>query len=95
MQEESDYKALLDMIFEGDYLWKYRNFQTVFNPYSRDWNKTNYHEKIEMIQKLLDAGKDFGEFLEEYKNRRYENRVNAEYTLEVALRKLLVYSLIN
>lgn len=94
MGKDNFYESRLDKIFSKGSLWKHRTFRTVFDPFSSEWNETDYEKKIEILKKVVAAGEDLEILIRDYKNRYHEqNRREISSSVETALAKLLEYQL--
>ncbi|MFX8778222.1 hypothetical protein ABTM50_20380, partial [Acinetobacter baumannii] len=69
MKEENFYEARLDRIFSKGTMWQHRTLRTVLDPYSSEWNETNFKKKLEILRKVIDAGEDLEGLIMEYKQR--------------------------
>jgi hypothetical protein len=95
MKEDNDfYEARLDKIFTKGALWNHRTFRTIFDPFSSEWNDTNYDKKIQILEKVVASGEDLHELIIDYKQRYNEqNRHDISGSVEYALIELLKYRL--
>lgn len=94
MEEDNFYEARLDKIFGNGSIWKHRTFRTILDPFSSEWNGTNYDKKIEILEKVVAAGEDLEILISDYKERYDEqNRKDISSSVESALTKLLQYRL--
>jgi hypothetical protein len=94
MKDDNFYEARLDKIFGNGSLWKHRTFRTILDPFSSEWNGTDYDKKFEILQKVVAAGEDLEILISDYKERYDEqNRKDISSSVESALIKLLQYRL--
>lgn len=94
MEDDNFYEARLDKIFGNGSMWKHRTFRTIFDPFSSEWNGTDYDKKIEILEKVVAAGEDLEILISDYKERYDEqNRKDISSSVESALTKLLQYRL--
>jgi len=94
MDDDNFYEARLDKIFGNDSMWKHRTFRTILDPFSSEWNGTDYDKKIEILEKVVAAGEDLEMLISEYKERYdVQNRKDISSSVESALTKLLQYRL--
>jgi hypothetical protein len=94
MEDDNFYEARLDKIFGKGSLWKYRSFRTIFDPFSSEWNETDYDKKIEILERVIEAGEYLEILISDYKERYDEqNRNDISSSVESALTKLLQYRL--
>lgn len=94
MEEDNFYEARLDKIFGNGSMWKHRTFRTILDPFSSEWNGTDYDKKIEILEKVVAAGEDLEILISDYKERYDEqNRKDISSSVESALTKLLQYRL--
>ncbi|MBS1639415.1 MAG: hypothetical protein JSR12_05110 [Bacteroidetes bacterium] len=94
MGEDNFYEARLDKIFGNGSMWKHRTFRTILDPFSSEWNGTDYDKKIEILQKVVAAGEDLEILISDYKERYDDqNRKDISSSVETALTKLLQYRL--
>ncbi len=95
-EEENFYEARMDKIFIKGSFWKHRTLRTIFDPPSFEWSETTMVKKIEILEKIVDAGEDLDKLIYEYK-RRYNDQNRKDITSEVegALAVLLQYKLKN
>jgi len=94
MDDDNFYEARLDKIFGNGSMWKHRTFRTILDPFSSEWNGTDYNKKIEILEKVVAAGEDLEMLISEYKERYDEqNRKDISSSVESALTKLLQYRL--
>ncbi|SDA97769.1 hypothetical protein SAMN03080617_04406 [Algoriphagus alkaliphilus] len=94
MDDDNFYEARLDKIFGNGSMWKHRTFRTILDPFSSEWNGTDYDKKIEILEKVVAASEDLEMLISEYKERYDEqNRKDISSSVESALTKLLQYRL--
>lgn len=94
MEDDNFYEARLDKIFANGSIWKHRTFRTILDPFSSEWNGTDYNKKIEILQKVVSSGENLEVLISEYKERYDEqNRKDISSSVESALTKLLQYQL--
>jgi hypothetical protein len=92
--EDNFYEARLDKLFGKGSLWKHRTFRTVLDPYSSEWNGTDFEKKIEILEKVVASGEDLNVLIKDYKERYNEqNRKDISSSVESALIMLLKYKL--
>ena len=92
--ENNYYEARLDRIFGKGSLWKHRTFRTIFDPFSSEWDKTTFDQKIEILGTIIDRGERLEVLIADYKERYNEqNRKDISNVVEIALTKLLTYKL--
>lgn len=94
MEDDNFYEARLDKIFGNGSMWKHRTFRTILDPFSSEWNGTDYDKKIEILEKVIASGEDLEILINDYKERYDEqNRKDISSSVESALTKLLQYRL--
>jgi hypothetical protein len=94
MEYDNFYEARLDKIFGNGSMWKHRTFRTILDPFSSEWNGTDYDKKIEILEKVIASGEDLEILINDYKERYDEqNRKDISSSVESALTKLLQYRL--
>ena len=94
MEEENFYEARLDRIFAKGSIWQHRTLRTVFDPYSSEWNETDFEKKVEILERVIEAGEDLEGLIMEYKLRyNDQNRKDIANSVEDALAALLGYKL--
>ena len=94
MENDNFYEARLDKIFGKGSMWKHRTFRTILDPFSSEWNETDYNKKIEILERVVAAGEDLEILISDYKERYDEqNRKDISSSVESALTKLLQYRL--
>lgn len=92
MEDDNFYETRLDKIFGNGSMWKHRTFRTILDPFSSEWNGTDYDKKIEILEKVVAAGEDLEILISDYKERYDEqNRKDISSSVESALTKLLQY----
>lgn len=88
------YQENLDKLFAKGILWKHRNFRTVFDPYSSEYDNTSMEQKVEYVRKCNENDLTLGELIEGYKEfYREENKPNVINSLEEGLIRLTTYLL--
>ena len=96
MEEENYYENRLDKIFVKGSLWKHRTFRTIFDPPSSEWHYTSLQKKIEILERVVEAGENLQELISDYKERYLEQgRRDIAMEVETALAILLQYKLEN
>lgn len=95
MEDDNNfYEARLDKIFGSGSIWKHRTFRTILDPFSSEWDGTDYDKKIEILEKVIASGEDLEALFSDYKKRYDEqNRKDISSSIEIALTKLLQYRL--
>ncbi|MCB0511017.1 MAG: hypothetical protein KDC60_03115 [Bacteroidetes bacterium] len=94
MEDDNFYEARLDKVFGKGSMWKHRTFRTIFDPFSSEWNMTDYNKKIEILEKVIESGENLEDLISDYKERYDEqNRKDISLSVESALAKLLQYRL--
>lgn len=94
MEDDNFYEARLDKVFGKGSMWKHRTFRTIFDPFSSEWNMTDYKKKIEILEKVIESGENLEDLINDYKERYDEqNRKDISLSVESALVKLLQYRL--
>ncbi|MEY4111344.1 MAG: hypothetical protein RLZZ46_1700 [Bacteroidota bacterium] len=94
MDEDDFYEERLDNIFGKGTMWKHRTFRTILDPYSTEWNQTDYAKKIEILETLTAAGEDLEILIRDYKERyNKQNRKDISSSVEHALILLFQYKL--
>lgn len=94
MKDDNFYEARLDKVFGRGSMWKHRTFRTIFDPFSSEWNMTDYNKKIEILEKVIESGENLEDLISDYKERYDEqNRKDISLSVESALAKLLQYRL--
>jgi hypothetical protein len=94
MEDDNFYEARLDKVFGKGSMWKHRTFRTIFDPFSSEWNMTDYNKKIEILEKVIKSGENLEDLISDYKERYDEqNRKDISLSVESALAKLLQYRL--
>ncbi len=92
--KENYYEARLDKIFGKGSIWTHRTFRTIFDPFSSEWNQTDFNKKIEILTKVVQAGEDLENLISDYKERYNEqNRKDIANCVEGALAQLLQFKL--
>lgn len=92
--QKVDYEERLDKIFSKNSMWKHRTFRTILDPFSSEWNATDYDEKMQILEKVVSAGEDLEVLIMDYKLRYHGlNRKDIVSNVESALLKLLHYNL--
>lgn len=46
----------MDDIFANGTAWQHRTLRTIFDPASAEWNMTTMDEKVDILQKMQEAG---------------------------------------
>ena len=97
MQDQDDnnfYEARLDKIFGKGLMWNHRTFRTILDPYSSEWNETNFNKKLEILKTVVQSGEDLEILISDYKERYNEqNRKDITSCVESALTQLLQFNL--
>jgi hypothetical protein len=94
MEDDNFYEARLDKVFGKGSMWKHRTFRTIFDPFSSEWNMTDYNKKIEILEKVIKSGENLEDLISDYKERYDEqNRKDISLSVESAFAKLLQYRL--
>ena len=94
MEDDNFYEARIDKVFGRGSMWKHRTFRTIFDPFSSEWNMTDYNKKIEILEKVIESGENLEDLISDYKERYDEqNRKDISLSVESALAKLLQYRL--
>ncbi len=94
MEDNNFYEARLDKVFGNGSMWKHRTFRTILDPYSSEWNNTNYDKKIEILEKVIASGESLQLLVSDYKDRYNEhNRKDISSCVEDALIRLLEHRL--
>lgn len=94
MLEPLHYEARMDAIFNKGRIWKHRTMRTVFDPYSSEWGKTTYGEKLVILERVVAAKESLEELIYDYKERyREQNRIDIANSVEEAFVKLMQYRL--
>jgi len=95
MKDENNwYEARLDKIFNNGALWKHRTFRTILDPFSSEWNQTDFDKKMEILEKVIASGEKLSVLIRDYKSRYDEqNRRDISINVENALIMLLQYRL--
>ena len=92
--EENFYEARLDKIFGKGSMWQHRTLRTVFDPYSSEYRETDMNKKLEILQRIVEAGESLERIIDEYKERYDENgRHDISRCVEAAVIGLLEYKL--
>lgn len=93
-QEEFIYEDEMDRLFSKRSNWKHRTLRTVFDPYSHEWGQTNYAEKIQILEKIVNSKMGLQFIILKYKLRYIkQGRKDISSNLENALWMLLEYQL--
>lgn len=94
MEEENFYEARLDKIFANGSMWNHRTFRTILDPYSNEWNSTDYDKKVAILEKFIASGESLHLLISDYKQRYdKQNRKDISSCVEDALIILLEYQL--
>lgn len=95
MKDENNwYEARLDKIFTKGALWKHRTFRTILDPFSSEWNQTDFDKKLEILEKVVASGEKLSVLIRDYKSRYDEqNHRDISINVENALIMLLQYRL--
>lgn len=92
--EEDFYEARLDKIFSKGSMWQHRTLRTVFDLYSTEYHETDMNKKLEILQRIVEAGESLNGIIDEYKERYDENgRNDISRCVEAAVIGLLEYKL--
>lgn len=93
-QQEQRYEDDMDKLFSKGSFWKHRTLRTVFDPYSSEWDSTNYAQKIEILEKIINSGHDLQGVILQYKARYMaQGRKDITSNVENALWMLLEFRL--
>lgn len=70
MKDENNwYETRLDKIFTKGALWKHRTFRTILDPFSGEWNQTDFDKKLEILEKVVASGEKLSVLIRDYKSR--------------------------
>ncbi len=88
------YGERLDKIFGRGSTWPHRTFRTILDPYSNEWEGTSMGRKIEILEKVVEAGESLEMLIFNYKCRYIEkNRKDIAGCVDTALARILEYQL--
>ncbi len=94
MLEPLHYEARMGAIYNKGRIWKHRTMRTVLDPYSSEWGKTTYSDKLAILERVVAANESLEELVYDYKERyREQNRIDIANSVEDALVKLMQYKL--
>ena len=94
MNEENNYEARMDNLFENGAIWPHRTLRTLFDPYSEEWKNTDLNEKVQILRSITASEESFLSLIYQFKDRYEENgRIDISSSVEVALATILEYQL--
>lgn len=92
--DNDSYEKRMDKIFSGGAVWKHRTLRTIFDPFSSEWDNTDYVTKIEILNKIITSGENLDLLISDYKFHYIkQNRKDIATVVESALSKLLEFKL--